>query len=300
MRCASEGAGLGNAFLSHIQSVDGVYHVMRCFESSEVVHVEESVDPVRDAGILMHELCQKDLEFVEKAEQFEMQQVRKTGGRYKLSPLFTNTIEKLKTMLSADQPIRAGEWTPSEIELINEKIRLITTKPMVYIANVSMNDYLQKKNKWLAKLHQWIQTHGGGPLIPLSVEYEQDRLHTTIPNPESETTVTSALPKLIKLGYQHLHLIYFFTAGEKEVRAWTVYQGANAVEAASVIHSDFGKAFIKAEVVAYNDFHSLCNGQKGMGPIRAAGKYRIEGKNYIVQDGDIIYFQIGQLTAKKK
>jgi len=297
---ASEGEGLGNAFLSHIQAVDGIYHVVRVFDDPDIVHVDDSVDPIRDLETIQSELCKKDLEIVKKAIATEDLAVKKTGGKYKLSPAFTSTMEKLQAMLENNTPVRSGEFSTAEVEVINEKMRLITTKPVTYLANMSKKDFMRKKNKWLAKIHAWIQEHGGGVLIPMSVEFEQELWNSTDKEAFVKESCASALPKIITTGYKELNLIYFFTAGEKEVRAWTVYGGALAPEAASVIHTDFGKAFIKAEVASYEDFKALCNGQKSMAPIKAAGKYRIEGKTYVVKDGDIIYFQIGQLTAPKK
>ncbi|KAH6562070.1 hypothetical protein BASA50_004196 [Batrachochytrium salamandrivorans] len=303
---ASEGAGLGNAFLSHIQAVDGIFHVVRVFEDSDIVHVEENIDAVRDLSIITSELCKKDLEFVKKAAAAEDQAVRKSGGKFKLSPTFIGAIEKLTTLLENDMPVRSGEWSTSEVELINEKMSLITTKPIVYLVNMSKADYLRKKNKWLMKIRTWIDAHGGGVMIPFSVEFEQEWVALSSDEERKALTetagpgATSTLPKMITTGYKELNLVYFFTSGEKEVRAWTIYKGVTAPEAASVIHTDFGKAFIKAEVVSFSDYKELCGGQKGMAAIKAAGKYRVEGKTYIVQDGDIIYFQIGTLTAPKK
>ncbi|KAI9222171.1 P-loop containing nucleoside triphosphate hydrolase protein [Blastocladiella britannica] len=304
---ASEGQGLGNAFLSHIQAVDGIYHVVRAFENDDVIHVDDSVDPVRDLETIQAELCKKDLEIVEKAMAAEELATRKTAGKFKLSPLFNDTMAKLKTMLSESKPVRNGEWTTSEVELINEKLVLITTKPVIYLVNMDQKDYIRKKNKWLLKIHNWIQAHGGGTMIPFSVEFEQavwDKREDPVALEAfyKEVGAVSTLPKIIKTGYAALDLIYYFTAGEKEVRCWTVRRGALAPQAAGVIHTDFEKAFIKGEVCAYEDFKALCNGQKSMAPIKAAGKYRQEGKTYVVQDGDIIYWQIGtiqKVVAKK-
>ncbi|KAJ1553632.1 hypothetical protein HK096_007086 [Nowakowskiella sp. JEL0078] len=299
---ASEGAGLGNAFLSHIQAVDGIYHVVRVFEDTEVVHVDDSVDPIRDLETIQSELCKKDLEIVKKAIATEELAVKKSQGKFKLSPTFLSATEKLLKILENNEPVRSGDWTTGEVEIINEKMRLITTKPITYLANLTQADFIRKKNKWLPKIHAWIQNHGGGTLIPFSVDYEQKLWDTKDPEEKAKLAkdCPSILPKIITTGYKALNLIYFFTAGEKEVRAWTVYNGALAPEAASVIHTDFGKAFIKAEVAGFEDFKELSGGQKSMAPIKAAGKYKIEGKSYVVKDGDIIYFQIGQLTAPKK
>ncbi|KAJ3259616.1 hypothetical protein HK103_002170 [Boothiomyces macroporosus] len=306
IRGASEGAGLGNAFLSHIQAVDGIFHCVRVFEDSDIVHVDDSIDALRDLETIQSELCKKDLEFVKKAIAVEELAVKKSGGRFKLSPNFISVTEKLVKMLEENQPVRMGEWTTVEVDLINEKMSLLTTKPVTYLANMSKADFIRKKNKWLPKIHAWIQSHGGGVLIPFSVQFEQE-LWNLRDDPAGKEAflkeangAVSALPKMITTGYKELNLIYYFTAGEKEVRAWTVYNGATAPEAASVIHSDFGKAFIKAEVASFADFKEYNDGSKGMAAVKAAGKYRIEGKTYVVKDGDIIYFQIGTLNGKKK
>jgi GTP-binding protein YchF len=304
IRGASEGAGLGNNFLSHIQAVDGIYHVIRVFEDDEIVHVDDSIDPLRDLETIQSELCKKDLEFVNKAIQNEELAVKKSGGKFKLSPNFISVTEKLVALLKDNKPVLMGEWSPSDVALINEKMSLITTKPVIYLANMSKKDILRKKNKWLPKINQWIKDHGGGVLIPFSIEYEKELwdLKEDLAKQASlidESKTSSALPKMIVTGYKELNLMYYFTAGEKEVRAWTVYSGATAPEAASVIHSDFGKAFIKAEVCSFNDFKELNDGSKGMAAVKAAGKYRQEGKTYIVKDGDIIYFQIGTMQKKK-
>ncbi|ORZ32150.1 P-loop containing nucleoside triphosphate hydrolase protein [Catenaria anguillulae PL171] len=304
IRGASEGQGLGNAFLSHIQAVDGIFHVIRAFENDDVIHVDDSVDPIRDLETIQFELCKKDLDIVEKAIAAEEAANRRNQGK-KISPLFVETMDKLKTMLSENKPVRNGEWTTAEVDLINERLSLITTKPIIYLVNLTMKDYLRKKNKWLVKIHQWIQEHGGGSMIPFSVEFEQ-QLWDKREDPEAreaflkESGAQSALPKIIKTGYASLDLIFYLTAGEKEVRAWTVRRGTLAPAAAGVIHTDFEKAFIKGEVVSFSDFKALCNDNKSMAPIKAAGKYRQEGKTYVVQDGDIIYWQIGQIAAPKK
>lgn len=296
IRGASEGAGLGNAFLSHIQAVDGIYHVVRAFDDSEIMHVDDSIDPIRDLETIQGELCKKDLEIVAKALAVEKLAIKK-DPRFKLSSTFTGVIEKLEDLLSRNIPARSGDWSGVEINLINEKMRLITTKPVVYLANLSMKHFLKKANKWLPNMQDWINEHGGGKLIPFSIQFEEQLFNS---GEKTLSGTKSILPKVISTGYKQLNLMYFFTAGEKEVRAWTVYSGALAPDAASVIHTDFGKAFIKAEVCSFKDFKEFSDGKKGMSAIKAAGKYKIEGKNYVVKDGDIIYFQIGQISKSKK
>ncbi|KNC84414.1 obg-like ATPase 1 [Sphaeroforma arctica JP610] len=299
---ASEGKGLGNAFLSHIQAVDGYFHIVRAFEDPDVTHVDDGIDPIRDAETIQHELCLKDLDALSKAYKAEEVDVKKTQGS-KLSQLFIDTMEKVKVMLEKDIPVRDGEWSSPEVDMIKRKLHtLITTKPCIYLVNLSAKDYIRKKNKWLVKLHQWIQAHGGGQMIPFSVEYEQelwDLRDDATALAEQEKVAKSVLPKAIVNAYHELNLIHFFTAGEKEVRCWTVYGGAAAPAAAGVIHTDFERGFIKAEVVSFEDFKELNTG-KGMVAIKEAGKYKQEGKQYIVQDGDIIHFQFNVTTQKKK
>lgn len=214
-------------------------------------------------------------------------------------------------MLEKDQPVRDGSWTPAEITLINEKIQLITTKPVIYLVNLTMKDYLRQKSKYLPQIAKWVTEHGGLPrdVIPFSVEFEE-KLYSLKDDPAKqeeflkESKVKSRLPKMITEGFTKLGLQYYFTgerlisivatfelnmiltyglcaAGEKEIRCWTVQKGCLAPQAAGAIHGDFEKGFIKAEVVAYQDFHDLCEGGKSMGPIKAAGKYRQEGKTYV-------------------
>lgn len=305
VRGAAEGAGLGNAFLSHIQAVDGIFHVVRAFDSEEVIHVDDSVDPVRDLETIQAELCAKDMEYLRKAVEQEKLDVKK-NPTMKLSALFVSTMDKVEEMLTDNLPIRTGEWTTPEVQMIKEKLgRLITTKPIVYLVNLSKKDFIRKKNKWLVKIHTWIKEHGGGVMIPFSVEFEQELwdkredVDATKAFLDSVDGAKSALPKMVVQGYKELNLIYYFTAGEKEVRCWTLYEGSLAPQAAGVIHSDFERGFIKAEVVAFDDFKALAKG-KGMAEVKAAGKYRQEGKTYVVKDGDIIHFQFNVTAQKKK
>ncbi|KAG1659337.1 hypothetical protein FOA52_008391 [Chlamydomonas sp. UWO 241] len=302
---AAEGQGLGNAFLSHIAAVDGIFHVVRSFESEEVIHVEDSVDPVRDLDIIQSELCKKDLEFVLKAEAEEIKDVKK-NPTMKLSVVFHSTYAKVKELLEANKPIRDGTWTSTEVDFIKDHMgNLITTKPVVYLVNMSAGDFARKKNKWLPKIHAWMQEHGGGIMIPFSIEWEQ-KLWSLRDDPDgrqafldTEPKCVSALPKMIVQGYKELDMIYYFTCGETEVRCWTILRGCLAPGAAGVIHTDFERGFIKAEVVAFADFKAHTT-SKGMSEVKAAGKYRQEGKTYTVVDGDIIHFQFNVTTKGKK
>jgi len=201
----------------------------------------------------------------------------------------------VKEALEKNQPIRTLTWTTTEVEMINEKLTIITTKPVVYLVNLTKDDFVRKKNKWLPKIHAWIQAHGGGPMIPFSVDFEQQLWKNKKEDKEAEFLATvsgakSSLPKIITTGYDSLQLIHFFTAGETEVRCWTVFKGALAPQAAGVIHTDFEHGFIKAETVSFADFKEYSKGAT-MADVKAAGKYRIEGKMYQIQDGDILHFQ---------
>ena len=304
MKGAAEGAGLGNAFLSHIAAVDGIFHVVRAFDSDEVVHVDDSVDPVRDLETIQHELCLKDLEYAGRAAADEARDVKRSPGM-KLSGLFIATMERVQAMLKEDKPVRSGSWNSAEVELIKAKLgNLLTTKPVVYLVNLSQEDFIRKKNKWLPKIHAWIGSHGGGVMLPFSVQFESALWEMRNDGAKrdaflAETGAKSQMPKMITQGYRELQLIYFFTAGEKEVRCWTVQDGALAPQAAGIIHTDFERGFIKAEVVSFEDFKANST-TSSMAEVKAAGKYRIEGKQYVVKDADIIHFQFNVTTQGKK
>lgn len=161
VRGAAEGAGLGNAFLSHIQAVDGLFHVVRAFDNDEIVHVDDSVDPIRDLDTITAELCLKDLEELEKAVEAEKLAIKKSQGAKKMTPLFMETMDKVREMLKNNQHLRNADWSLGEVALIREHLsRFITTKSMVYLINLTMSDFIRKKNKWLGKVHQWIQVRG--------------------------------------------------------------------------------------------------------------------------------------------
>ena len=306
IRGASEGAGLGNAFLSHIQAVDGLYHVVRAFDNPEVVHVDDSVDPIRDMETIMYELCRKDTAYVDAVRAKKEADVKR-DPKNKLPPVFYTVMDRVKEMLDANIPLRSGKWNIEEVAKINELIpQCITLKPIVYLVNLDAKSFKRKANKWLVPINEWVQSHGGGIIIPFSVEWEQELWKVKDDPAAKEAFLAEAngaksiLPRIVKVGYNALNLQYFFTAGDTEVRCWTIPAGACAPEAAGAIHTDFERGFIKAEVVAYEDFKSLCNGQKSMANIKAAGKYRQEGRNYVMQDGDIVHFMFNVTAAGKK
>lgn len=297
---ASEGAGLGNAFLSHIQGVDGIFHVVRAFDAKEVTHVDDSIDLERDLDTITAELCKKDLAYVVQQREQREKDVKK-NPTMKLPPLFFAVLDKVQALLEQNQPLAKGcVWTAPEVDKINELIPgCITLKPTVYLVNCSQKSFVLGGNKYLANIKDWVDGHGGGLVIPFSVEFEEAlaALHKAGDVAGAHALLArvqggrkSVLPRIVKCGYKQLKLMYYFTAGVKEVRCWTVAQGSTAPQAAGVIHSDFEAGFIKVECCSYEDFMACRNdgeGGKSMANVKAAGKYRQEGKNYIVQDGDI-------------
>lgn len=303
---ASEGAGLGNAFLSHIQAVDGLYHVVRAFDNPEVIHVDDTVDPIRDLNTIMYELCRKDAAYVESVKQRKEMDIKR-DPKNKPPPAYYTMVEKIDKLLEENMPLRSGSWSLDEVGRINDMFpQAITLKPIVYLVNLDVASFKRKGNKWLPPINEWVTSHGGGQIIPMSVEWER-QLWELRENPTAKEAflaeaggAKSILPRIVKVGYNVLHLQYFFTAGEDEVRCWTIPAGATAPEAAGAIHSDFERGFIKAEVVSFDDFKALCNGQKSYANIKAAGKYRQEGRNYIMQDGDIVHFMFNVTAQKKK
>jgi obg-like ATPase 1 len=302
---ASTGAGLGNAFLSHIQAVDGLYHVIRAFENPEVVHVDDSVDPIRDLDTITYELCRKDQVYVEGVHEKKLQDVKR-DPKNKPLPVYYSVMEKVKEMLEKNQPLRTATWGLDEVNVINTNIPLaITLKPIVYLVNVDSASFKRKSNKWFKPIDDWVKSHGGGTVIPMSVEWEQGLWNLREDAEKREKYLTeveglkSMLPRIVKVGYNVLNLRYFFTAGEPEVRCWTIPAGACAPEAAGAIHTDFERGFIKAEIVSYDDFKTLAT-NKSMANVKAAGKYRQEGKTYVVQDGDIIHFMFNVTNSAKK
>jgi len=321
---ASEGAGLGNAFLSHIAAVDGIFHLVRAFDSDEVIHVDDSVDPIRDLETIQGELCAKDRNTLEGVIDRETDRVRKEKGLSKqttdvpLSDTFVSAFDKVTELLESNTPIQTGEFKDSEVDIIRDW-GMITTKPQIYIVNLSQKSFIRKGNKWLQKIVDWVKEHGGGQILPVSCEFEQTlmdmkddpanqksflaeckevALKAGLKGPQAD--VKSMVPRLIRSGRQALCLQSYFTAGPKEVRAWTIQQGTTAPQAAGVIHTDFERGFIKAEVCAFKDFKELHGGAPSMSKVKDAGKYRQEGKQYVMADGDIVVFMHNTTTGKKK
>lgn len=285
---AAEGAGLGNAFLSNISAVDGIFHVLRAFDDTEVVHVEDRIDPVEDIEIIAGELLAKDLARI--GDKLEDISKKTRGGISKEQKEEIAIVKKIKETLEAGTEIRKATWTTKEIDFLNT-MGFLTAKPVVFLVNLSEKDYKRKKNKWLLKIHEWIQKNSPGDvMIPYSGALES--MLVEMPEDEGkayldEIKTTSALPKIVKTGFASINLIYFFTAGPDEVKCWQIRQGYKAPQAAGTIHTDFEKGFICAEVMRFDELKEL--GSENA--VKAAGKYKQEGKNYVVGDGDVIYFK---------
>ena len=284
---ASKGEGLGNKFLSHIREVDSILQVVRCFENDNIVHVDGSVNPIRDIETINLELIFADLETIDKRLE-RAKKLLKADKKYEFE---IETLEKVKEVLDSGKCARTIIYTDEEKEVLRDCF-LLTNKPVLYVANVSEdslenpdNNEMVKKVKDYAKLEN-------AEVIPLCVKIEEE-LSTLEKEDKQEMLEAlgleeSGLDKLIKASYKLLGLMSFLTAGEPEVRAWTIKIGTKAPEAAGKIHSDIERGFIKAEVISYED---LMNSGGSMVQAREKGLVRSEGKEYIMQDGDIVLFK---------
>jgi ribosome-binding ATPase len=282
---ASKGEGLGNQFLANIRETDAIAHVVRCFEDENVIHVANKIDPRADIEIINTELALADLESCEK----QLQKVIRTakGGDKEAIAMKALLEDKLLPHLNEAKPVRALTLDDNE-EVLVKQLFLLTAKPTMYIANVDENGFTD--NPHLAAVEE-IAAQENAVVVTICNQMEAE-----IADLEDEEKMEflqelgmeePGLDRVIRAGYQLLNLHTYFTAGEKEVRAWTVKVGATAPEAAGVIHTDFQKGFIRAEIVSYDDFIAN-NGEQGA---KDAGRWRLEGKDYIVQDGDIIHFR---------
>jgi len=280
---AAEGAGLGNAFLSNIQAVDGIFHVCRAFSGDEVTHVEGRVDPVADLEIIHNELRLKDLGIVTAQVDLRRKNVERGMGGKEAKEEFA-ALEKAQAWLASGKDIRQGEWSSAEIEWLN-KVQFLTAKPMVYLVNLSEKDYVRKGNKFLEPLAAWVKARGqDDKMLPFSCEFEAKIFEMDDEAKKAylaEKNTKSTMARIIKIGYHALNLCHFFTAGADEVRAWTIKQGAVAPQAAGTIHTDFLKNFIAAEVFTYDDWKAEGSNEAN---VKAAGKYHTKGKLYEVQE----------------
>ncbi|KAG1331841.1 putative Obg-like ATPase 1 [Cocos nucifera] len=264
-----------------------LYKPKRAFEDPEIIHVDDSVDPVRDLETITDELRLKDVEFMERRlEDLQKSMKRSNDKQLKLEH---ELCEKVKAWLKDGKDVRLGDWKAADVEILNT-FQLLTAKAVVYLVNMNEKDYQRKKNKFLPKIHAWVQDHGGEPIIPFSCVLEKN----LVDMPEDEAA--NAIPKIIKTGFAAINLIYFFTAGPDEVKCWQIRRQTKAPQAAGAIHSDFEKGFICAEVMKFEELKEL--GSEAA--VKAAGKYRQEGKTYVVQDGDIIFFKFNVSGGGKK
>ena len=281
---ASQGEGLGNQFLSHIRETDAIAHVVRCFEDENVVHVDGRIDPIGDIATINTELALADLESVTK--QLDKQQ-RKAKSGDKDAQTIADVLQRIHDHLAEGNPVRTMSFSDTEQRIV-KNLFLLTSKPKMYIANVSEGTLVD--NPHVDAVRELAGAEGAEVVVICgALEAELVALD---PEDQAEMLAEYGLAEpglnlVIHAAYDLLGLLTFFTAGEKEVRAWTVKRGATAPQAAGVIHTDFEKGFIKAEVIAYDDFIE-CHGEAGA---KDAGKWRIEGKDYIVQEGDEILFR---------
>lgn len=281
---ASKGEGLGNQFLANIRETDAIAHVVRCFENTDVIHVEGKVDPISDIEVINTELALADMDTVDKAI-LKAGKNSRSGNKEALFEV--KTLEKIKSHLDAGDLVRTLNLAPEEEQVI-KRLFLLTAKPVLYIANVNDEGYennplLDKVNALAAQENSSVVALCAATESELIELDEDDRKEFMADLGLSEP----GLNKVIRAGYNLLGLQTYFTAGVKEVRAWTIRKGATAPQAAGVIHTDFEKGFIRAEVIAYEDFITH-RGEQGS---KEAGKLRLEGKEYIVKDGDVMHFR---------
>ena len=281
---ASKGEGLGNKFLANIRETDAIAHVVRCFEDENVTHVSDSVDPARDIEVINTELQLADLDSVEKGIH-RFSKTIKSGDKEAIARVAF--LERLQAHINLGNPSRTFAFTDDERALVRE-LHLLTMKPVLYIANVDEEGF--ENNPLLDTVMQIAATEGA-EVVAICNKLEAEIAE--LEDAEKAEFLTEmgmqepGLDRVIRAGYRLLGLQTYFTAGVKEVRAWTVRQGATAPQAAAVIHTDFEKGFIRAEVTAYEDFVAF----KGESGAKEAGKWRLEGKEYLVQDGDVVHFR---------
>lgn len=283
---ASKGEGLGNQFLANIREVDAIVHVVRCFVDDNVIHVDGNVDPVRDKDIIDTELLFKDIETVEKRIE-KLQKQAKSGNKEDKANL--EFVKELKTYLETGKPARAFDVADNFMPVYRD-LYLLTSKPILYVCNVDENS-AKTGNELSAKLADLVKDENAEViLISAAIEAEIILLDTDEEKMmflEEMNLTEPGVNRLITACYSLLNLITYFTAGEKEVRAWTVLTGSTAPQAAGVIHTDFEKGFIRAEVIKFDDFITYGSEAK----VKEAGKFGVEGKEYIVQDGDVMHFR---------
>ena len=286
VRGASKGEGLGNQFLAHIREVDAILYVLRCFEDGNITHVEGAIDPMRDAEIVETELVLADLESLEK----RLPAIQKKAKFDKEAGEQVVLIEKVLKVVSEGHPARETELKDEDEKRQMKLLQLLTSKPVLYVCNVD-EDSAANGNAQSAKVME-LAKKKKAPCVVVSARIEAEI--SMLPSEEDKkefllslNLTETGLSRIISAGYSLLDLTTYFTIGPKEARAWTITQGTTAPAAAGVIHTDFEKGFIRAETIAYNDYIT-CNGEAGA---KEAGKFRLEGKDYRVKDGDVLHFR---------
>jgi len=281
---AASGEGLGNKFLSNIRETDAIAHVVRCFDNSDVIHVAGRVDPINDIEVVNTELLLADMDVVDKA-LFKAEKLSKSGNKEAM--LEKQTLTKVKEHIDAGNLVRTLDLTIEELN-VTQRLFLLTAKPVLYIANVDDNGY--ENNPLLDKVKAYAALENA-TVVELCAATESELVELDDKDRQEFMDDLGlsepGLHRVIRAGYDLLGLQTYFTAGVKEVRAWTIKKGASAPQAAGVIHTDFEKGFIRAEVIAYDEFVK-CKGEQGA---KEAGKLRLEGKEYIVCDGDVMHFR---------
>lgn len=284
---ASTGEGLGNKFLSHIREVDAIVEVVRCFDDPNIIHVEKDVDPIRDIEIIDLELSISDLEIVNT----RIDKIKKKAETTKDAEALTEyeTLNKAKIALEAGKAVRTVDYNEEENNII-KSFNLLTAKPIIFLANVAEADLVKEDNIYVEKIKEYSRVLDA-KVIKVCVKLEEE-LSDMNKEEKAEMLgavgiVESGLDSLIKETYDLLGLDTFFTAGKEEVRAWTFKKGSNAKKCAGIIHSDFEKGFIKAEIMSYEDLIKHGSELK----VKEAGRLRLEGKDYLMKDGDVCYFR---------
>ena len=291
---ASKGEGLGNKFLAHIREVDAVAQVVRCFEDGNITHVEGSINPLRDIEIINTELCLADMETVEKRQE-RLVKLLKTGD--KKVPVEKAVLDKVMEGLGEAVPARRLGLTDEEKEFLTE-LHLLTMKPVLYVANVAEDEVAAPENNPHVQAVMKYAEEEGAETIVVSAKMESEIAE--LPEDEAKEFLEMAgleeagLDRLIKAGFKLLGLMTYLTAGETESRAWTIKRGTRAPQAAGKIHSDFERGFIRAEIVSYDDL--VACGSKAAA--RDKGLVRLEGKDYVMQDGDVVEFRIQRINQK--
>lgn len=285
---ASKGEGLGNKFLEHIRQVDAIAHVVRCFEDADITHVEGAVDPIRDIGIITTELCLADLETVEKRRE-KLLRAMKSGS--KEAKAEASLLERVASSLSEGRPARQLDFSEEEAALLRE-LTLLTMKPTLYVANVAEDEAAtaEKENPFVQRVKEYAAAEGA-EVVAISAKVEAEIAELSGEEAKEFLAAIglaeSGLDRLIKKAFSLLNLMTFLTAGPDECRAWTIPWGTTAPKAAGKIHSDIERGFIRAEIVTYDDLVAAGS----TAAAREKGKVRLEGKEYIMQDGDVTYFR---------